>query len=56
MIGGKLGRKAVKWAWELVAEPPVFQFLNWEGRVRRDRPKPKTGIRNFMITKAILGN
>ena len=56
MIGEKFGKKAVKWAWELVAEAPVLQFLNWEGRVRRDRPKPKMGIRNSMITKAKLGN
>jgi hypothetical protein len=56
MIGGKFGKAAVKLAWELVAEPPVLQYLNWEGRDRRDRPKKKTGIRNFMITKAILGN
>ena len=49
-------KRAVKLAWELVADPPILQFFNWEGRLRTDRPIKKTGIRKLQITTAILGN
>ncbi len=53
---GKSVKRAVKLAWESVADPPILKFFNWEGRLRRDRPVEKSGVRKLLITTAILGN
>ena len=54
LIGGGTQKLAVKLAWEAVATPQVLEHLNWEGRKRKDRD-PKTGVKDFGITKQILG-